>query len=124
MRKTIKEKLPKLIEAANDNPGKHSIYSLSDEIGLCPTTIWKYCKELNLPIRKKKTYTDEQIEFIKKNGHKMTNAEACRAIGLKYYQASDIGRKVGIAFKNQEPKRKVDTRFFEHDDYYRHDPKR
>jgi len=116
MRRDIYRKLPVLINLTARNPGKHSIYTLAEKVGLCVSTVWKYANELNLPVKKgRTTYTDEQIGFIKTHAAVMTNAETCKATGLKAYQAQHIANKLGITFMEKPAKQKVESEFFEHD---------
>lgn len=118
MNRDVYRKLPLLIKLTKMKPGKLSINDLSEKVGLCATTIWRYSTELNLPIKKRGIeYTDEQMEFVRTNAPVMTNWDVCKATGLKYYQVRDIGKRVGVEFM-VKVKEKQESEFFEHDKSY------
>ena len=116
MRRIIYRKLPLLIRITTKSPGKYSINDLSEKVGLCASTIWRYSNELNLPIKKKGShYTEEQKEFVRTHAAVMTNWDVCKALGLKYYQVRDIGKRVGVEFMERTKKQMPESEFFEHD---------
>jgi hypothetical protein len=107
----------KLVEITKEEPGVHSVRSLSIQFKVHNSTIWRYVRELNLPVKMPLEYTEEQKEFVLNNASTMTKAEICRASGLQYHQVANIAKMAGIEFFERVRVRE-ESEFFEHDPYY------
>lgn len=118
MRKNFQPLLNEMIRVANENPGKYGSAKLAEICGMAPSTAHQYCNKLDLPIKRKKEYTKEQIAFVIANHKTMTQAEVGRALGLQNYQIYDIARGKNLDFKLRPVKQKVESEFFEHDPFY------
>jgi len=118
MRKSLEPFINEMIRIAKENPGKYSSRSLAEKSGVAYSTAHQYCNKFDLPIRRKKEYAKDQIEFVIANHKKMTQAEVGRAIGLQPYQVYDIARANKLDFKIRPIKPREESEFFEHDPYY------
>ena len=118
MRIDVKEKIPKLIEITNEHPFKFGTKTLANKVELSPSTVWKYAIELNLPIKRKRVFTEEEKDFVRRNHKKYRQFEAAKILGIHKNDAGSIARKLGVRFKEAPVKKKVVSRFFEHDEYY------
>ena len=118
MRKSLQPLIDEMTRVANANPGVYSSRSLAIKTGVALSTAHQYCNKLNLPIKRKKEYAKDQIEFVIANHKKMTQAETARAIGLKSYQVYDIARANKLDSKIRPIKQREEGKYFEHDPYY------